>query len=79
MDYSHVFWRIFSGMTFLFFYFFPSLIAWRLKCKSAWRIFLLNLFLGWTLLGWIGAVIWAANERFGGNFRKREATTDGKP
>ncbi len=49
----------------LLFYFFPSLLAWRLGCKSALKIFLLNLFLGWTLLGWIGAVIWAAVERFG--------------
>jgi hypothetical protein len=49
----------------LFFYFFPTLLAWRLGCKSAFKIFLVNLLLGWTLLGWLWAVIWAAVERFG--------------
>lgn len=40
-------------------YFIPSIIA--RKTSNAIPIFLLNLFLGWTLIGWIGALIWALN------------------
>lgn len=38
-------------------YFTPYLIG-RDKENST-GIFLLNLFLGWTLVGWLGALIWA--------------------
>jgi hypothetical protein len=41
-------------------YFFPTLIAWRRGHHNTLAIFLMNLFLGWTCLGWIGALIWAA-------------------
>ena len=38
-------------------YFLPAIIA--MKDKNALGIFLLNLLLGWTVIGWIGAMIWA--------------------
>jgi hypothetical protein len=41
-------------------YFFPSIIAVTRGHHNALAIFLLNLFLGWTGLGWLGALIWAA-------------------
>ncbi len=45
-------------MPLLFFiYFIPSIIG-RKKMNSK-AIFLLNLFLGWTFLGWVGAMVWA--------------------
>ena len=38
-------------------YFLPSLLA---RKKRQWTaIFALNLLLGWTLLGWVGALVWA--------------------
>lgn len=40
-------------------YFLPALIAWHRKKANALAITLLNLFLGWTFFGWIGALIWA--------------------
>jgi len=40
-------------------YFIPAIIGW--KTKYAAGIFLLNLLLGWTVLGWIGALIWAVS------------------
>lgn len=43
----------------LFLYFLPSLIAVLLKNRNALGIFLLNLFLGWTVLGWIASLIWS--------------------
>jgi hypothetical protein len=43
----------------LFPYFLPTIIAIVRKKSSAGAIFVLNLLLGWTLLGWVGALIWA--------------------
>lgn len=41
-------------------YFLPSLVATLRKHHQAGAIFVLNLLLGWTLLGWIIALVWAA-------------------
>ena len=38
-------------------YFAPSIAGWNTKGASG--IIILNLFLGWTFLGWIAALIWA--------------------
>jgi predicted membrane protein len=38
-------------------YFLPALIG-RSK-RNATAIFMLNLFLGWTLIGWVVALVWA--------------------
>lgn len=40
-------------------YFFPALIAWARGNRQTTAIFILNLLLGWTLLGWVGALVWA--------------------
>jgi hypothetical protein len=41
-------------------YFIPYLNAWYRKHRNTGAIFWLNFFLGWTVLGWIAAVIWSA-------------------
>jgi len=41
-------------------YFFPAIIAVCRGHHNTLAIFLLNLFLGWSGLGWIGALVWAA-------------------
>src|SRR5271166_3176262 len=41
----------------LLIYFLPSFVA--SKKQNANAIFILNLFLGWTLLGWVAALVWA--------------------
>jgi hypothetical protein len=47
----------------LVFYFLPAITA-AIRQRQPAAIFILNLFLGWTVLGWIIALIWAAtNER----------------
>ena len=38
-------------------YFVPSIAGW--KTKGANGIIVLNIFLGWTIIGWIAALIWA--------------------
>jgi len=42
-------------------YFLPSFVAWKKQRQDA--IIVLNLLLGWTVLGWIGALIWAMCEK----------------
>jgi len=46
----------------LIIYFLPSIIAHRDGHKQAAAILVLNIFLGWTILGWIGALVWAFTE-----------------
>lgn len=41
-------------------YFLPSIIALARSKRDILAIFLLNFFLGWTLIGWIVALVWAA-------------------
>lgn len=40
-------------------YFLPSIVAAARKHRNTTAIFFLNLLLGWSLIGWIGALIWA--------------------
>jgi Superinfection immunity protein len=47
-------------LTLLCAYFLPSSIAKGAKHPQTTAIFLLNLLLGWTFLGWVVALIWAA-------------------
>jgi len=41
-------------------YFIPWMVALIRKVKSIGGIVAVNLFLGWTLIGWVGALAWAA-------------------
>lgn len=41
-------------------YFIPAINALSRKHQSAGAIFLLNIFLGWTLVGWVIALVWSA-------------------
>ena len=40
-------------------YFLPTIIALILHRKNTLAIFLLDLFLGWSLIGWVIALVWA--------------------
>jgi hypothetical protein len=48
----------FFGFGFLM-YFLPSIIALARHKRDITAIILLNLFLGWTMIGWIVALVWA--------------------
>lgn len=43
----------------IFCYFLPATVAVARAKRDAGAIFALNLLLGWTLLGWVAALIWA--------------------
>lgn len=53
---------IFMCIVIITIYLIPSVIACIRKAKRALGIFILNLFLGWTLLGWVGALVWAVSD-----------------
>lgn len=40
-------------------YFLPAIVAARLKHNNLFGVSVLNVFLGWTLVGWVVAVVWA--------------------
>jgi hypothetical protein len=44
---------------FILVYFFPAFVASRRGHHQVMAIFLLNLFLGWTFIGWVGALVWS--------------------
>ncbi len=43
-------------------YFIPSIVAKTNNKKNTTAIVVLNLFLGWTLIGWIIALVWATTK-----------------
>ena len=52
----------------LFVYFLPAVIGFSKKRPAKWGIFWLNVFLGWTFVGWVAAFVWAV-------VKPREVTT----
>lgn len=41
-------------------YFIPTMVGWNHRNVTA--IILLNIFLGWTFIGWVVALVWAASK-----------------
>jgi len=52
-----LFFPFFSFTTVM--YFLPSIIALARSKRDLLAIFLLNLFLGWSVIGWVVALVWA--------------------
>lgn len=46
-------------------YFFPTIVAGNRQHKNAGAVFALNLFLGWTLVGWVLALVWSVTAQEG--------------
>ena len=46
----------------LFVYFIPAFIAYSKKHDNKTAIILLNIFLGWTLIGWVVSLVWAVKK-----------------
>jgi hypothetical protein len=47
---------IFIGLSM---YLLPAILAFARSHNQAAAILLLNIFLGWTVVGWVGALVWA--------------------
>lgn len=48
-------------------YFVPSLIAFHYNAPNKLFILLVNIVIGWTIIGWVGAFLWAILEHDGTN------------
>ena len=48
----------FFGLSFVM-YFLPSIVAFARGKRDTASIVLLNFFLGWTMIGWVIALVWA--------------------
>ena len=57
--YSLVFFVFFLIFLTIAFYFLPTFIASKTKSKHFWLIAFVNLFFGWTFLGWLAALLMA--------------------
>jgi len=55
-----IFMLLIMGVS-LFFYFIPALVAADRKNPNTTAIFMLNLLLGWSLIGWVVALVWACS------------------
>lgn len=54
-------WMVLVAIVVVLLYFLPTLLA-RIHRKSQFgSIFLVNLFFGWTVIGWLVAVFWASS------------------
>jgi Superinfection immunity protein len=61
MMFAHFLFFPFGGFGFgAAMYFLPSIIALARNKRDTLAIFLLNFFLGWSVIGWIVALVWAA-------------------
>jgi len=49
------------GIALIALHFLPGIIATRRHHRNALAIWLVNIFLGWTLIGWVIALVWALN------------------
>ena len=59
MNFPAFFFFPFFGLSFVM-YFLPSIIALVRGKRDILAVFLLNLLLGWSVIGWVVALIWAA-------------------
>jgi heme/copper-type cytochrome/quinol oxidase subunit 2 len=50
---------IFGVVITVLLYFVPAMVASNRKHSQTTAIAILNLFLGWTLIGWVAALVWA--------------------
>ena len=48
----------------LLMYFLPSIIAIARSKRDAVAIFILNLLLGWSVIGWVIALVWALKQDY---------------
>ena len=53
-----IFFFPFIGFGFVM-YFLPTILAFARNKRDTTAILLLNFFLGWTMIGWVVALVWA--------------------
>jgi Superinfection immunity protein len=53
---------ILLGVVAFFIHFLPAFVARSRHVQNFWWILLINLFFGWTLIGWVIALVWAMRD-----------------
>lgn len=56
---DNILWILLFTIPALIIYLVPSIVAKMRKHKKVNEIIIVNVFLGWTFFGWVGALIWA--------------------
>jgi hypothetical protein len=64
----------FGAIVLIIIYFFPWVLAKIRRATGSGGVFVVNLFFGWTIVGWIVALAWAA----GGRVEERTETPPNK-
>ena len=59
---THILIAVFA-LSALFLYFVPTIIAFKNRHPKRIMIFLVDLILGVTIFGWIGALLWATDKK----------------
>jgi len=62
----------------VFVYFIPAFVAFSRQHPHRGPILLVNIFAGWTLFGWVAALIWSLASPTGGSFDPFEAGGESK-
>lgn len=52
-------WAAIAWIALAAIYFIPAIVAHDRRHHNRYAIYALNLLLGWTVLGWIAALVWA--------------------
>lgn len=68
-DIQILIWFVLFLICFLIIYFVPYMVAKIRKRANTTAILVLNIFLGWTYLGWVLALVWAVSEEGKENFK----------
>jgi hypothetical protein len=66
-----VIFLVVAGSIGLLFYFIPSMVAALRNHPNGNAIFVLNLFAGWTFVGWVVAIVWACTAIEDPRYRRR--------
>lgn len=66
-DSGSAFGAIMLVIVFFAVYFLPSIIATNRDHKNSTSITVLNLLLGWTMIGWVIAIVWAYSDNVESN------------
>ena len=62
-------WALMLGV-----YLLPTIVAWVRDHRKLYAIAAMNVMLGWTILGWIGALIWALTAKDLSSKKSRQCT-----
>ncbi len=63
---------VMGALLLLVIYLLPLLLAWSMGCPHFKRIVVLDIALGWSVIGWLAALAWAIMEGNGGTFNGTE-------